>query len=155
MATNMGMKFYVSKTPQPLDMTFTEFEAVTDWTQVSLVSEVGESGTNTNIVGLDTMDTEFTQKGKGISNAGDFTLTCKLKTGDAGQELMSELALTNMNYAFKRVWNDPLTTGGTGTTIYDRGIIVGPLISGGGPEDFPTRTWTCGFQQRCVEVPAT
>ncbi|RBO89677.1 hypothetical protein [Pseudochrobactrum asaccharolyticum] len=155
MATNKGMTFYVSKTPQPQDMALIEFEALTDWVKVSLVSEVGESGTNTNIVGLDTMDTEFTQKGKGISNAGDFTLTCKLKTGDAGQELMSDLALTNMNYAFKRVWNDQLTTGGTGTTIYDRGIIVGPLIAGGGPEDFPTRTWTCGFQQRCVEVPAT
>lgn len=155
MATNMGRKFYVSKTPQPVDMTITEFEAVTDWLEVTNVGEVGESGVNTNIVSYPTMDTEFTNKGKGISDAGDMTVTCKYVANDPGQLLMSELAATAMDYAFKTVWKDSLTAAGKGTTKYDRGIIVGPLVSGGGPEDFHTVTWTCGFQQRYVEVPAT
>lgn len=155
MATNMGRKFFVSETPQPNDMTLTEFEAITDWVEVTKIGEVSESGVNTNILNYPTMDTEFTNKGKGISDAGDQTITCRYVADDAGQILMSELAKTNMDYAFKTVWNDQLTAGGTGTTKYDRGIIVGPIVSGGGPEDFHTLTWTCGFQQRYVEVPAT
>ena len=76
MATNKGRKFYVSKTSQPVDMTITEFEAVTDWLEVTNVGEVGESVISTNIVSYPTMDTEFTNKGKGISDAGDMTITC-------------------------------------------------------------------------------
>ncbi|HUH57441.1 MAG TPA: hypothetical protein VL020_02875 [Pseudomonadales bacterium] len=155
MATNMGRKFFVSETPQPNDMTLTEFEVITDWVEVTKVGEVSESGVNTNILSYPTMDTEFTNKGKGISDAGDQTITCRYVADDPGQILMSELAKTNMDYAFKTVWNDQLTAGGAGTTKYDRGIIVGPVVSGGGPEDFHTLTWTCGFQQRYVEVPAT
>lgn len=155
MSTNMGMTLWVSKTPQPEDMDQTAFEALTDWIQIKMVSEVGESGTNTNILSLPVMDTDYTQKGKGISDAGDYTITCKRNDADPGQVLLTELAETNMNYSFKRVWKDQLTTTGTGTTVYDRGIIVGPLLSGGGPEEFVTHTWTAGFQQRSVSVAAT
>lgn len=155
MATNMGRKFYVSPTPQPNEMEQTDYEALDDWVEIRLVTEVSESGVATNVLSMPVMDTKMLSKGKGITDAGDQTLTCKYDGDDAGQILMTELAQTPFYYAYKSVWNDAKTTAGEGTTKYDRGLALGPIQSGGGPEDFHTQTFTCAFEDWPVIIPAT
>ncbi|MGU3575639.1 hypothetical protein ACLBWZ_08900 [Brucellaceae bacterium C25G] len=155
MATNMGRKTYVSKTPQPAEMSLDDFEALTDWLEVRFVTEIGESGVNTNILSLPVMDTKFTEKGKGISDAGDVAITVRYDAADPGQALLRELGETNMYYAFKFQIDDKATPTGAGSIEYNRGLITGPLRSNGAPEDFVTETFTGGFTQQPFWVSAT
>lgn len=153
--SNKGRKTYVSPTPQPDDLDLAGFEAILDWVEIKKVGNIGETGTQTNILSYDTMDTGFSDKEKGISNAGDPTIECRYVPTDPGQIKAEELALTNMKYAFKFEYDDKLTTAGTGTIEYNRGIITGPTIPNGGVEDFPLRVFTLGLVQQNVIVPAT
>ena len=67
--TNKGRKVYICVTAQPTDLDQTGYEALI-WTRVKHVGSVGESGTKTNINSYDELETDVTQKSKGISNAG-------------------------------------------------------------------------------------
>lgn len=156
MATNMGRKTYISPTPQPDEMKLTDFEALLDWVEIKFVGNIDQTGTETNIINYDTMDTKFSDKGKGISNAGDPTVECRYDGTDAGQLLATQLALTPNKYAVKFEYDDAVTPStGTGTIEYNRGIVTGPLNPNGGPEDFKLSVFTFGFVQQSFTVPAT
>lgn len=155
MTTNMGRKFYVSPTPQPVEMDLDAFEDVSDWLEVRFVGNIDQTGTETNVINYDTMDTKYSDKGKGISNAGDPTVECKYDGSDPGQAKLTELALTNMYYAFKFAYDDKLTTTGGGTVEYNRGIVLGPVNPNGAPEDFKLSVFTLGLTQQSFTVVAS
>ena len=155
--TQAGAKFYIATdvsdqpVPQNADLDAAGFGALT-WTEVSQVGNVGETGTSTNVVSYDTLDTDVTQKGKGISNAGDPDIECARVATDLGQIAMRTAALTTDSYAFKYELDN---SGGTnGTIYYNRGLITGPSRSNGGNEDFDLETYTLGLNQREVVVEA-
>lgn len=54
--TNAGTKLHICATPKNVDLTETEFKALT-FVQVKTVGSIGERGINTNIVQYDTLDT--------------------------------------------------------------------------------------------------
>lgn len=153
--TNMGTKFYISATITPNDLALTDFEAIDDWVEVAKVGNIGETGSQVNILNYDTMDTTVTQKAKGIINAGDPTIECSYVPSDQGQLAMRAAAKTNFNYAFKIVHNDKLTPAGTGTTHYNRGLVAGPSTPNGGVEDFILNVFTLALNQEQLTVAAT
>lgn len=155
MATaNMGRKFYICATPQPDDLIVSEFAALT-WVEVKYVGNIGETGTQENIISYDTMDTTVTQKQKGIANAGDPTVEVAYDADDDGQQAMRDAAETRMNYAFKFEFDDAPTLVGTPTIKYNRGIVAGPAEPNGGPEDFLLNVFTLGLNQKQITVPAS
>jgi hypothetical protein len=155
--TQAGAKFYIgvdvsnNPVPQNADLNQAGFEALT-WLEVSQIGSVGETGTSTNVVSYDTLDTDVTQKGKGISNAGDPEIECARVGADLGQIAMRTAALTTDSYAFKYELDN--SAGANGTTYYNRGLITGPSRSNGGNEDFDLETYTLGLNQREVVVEA-
>ncbi len=154
MATaNMGRKTYISPTPVQSDLDLTEYEAIDDWIEIGGVGNIGEYGTQENIISYDVMDTTVTQKQKGIANAGDPTLEVAYDANDAGQAALRDAAETRVNYAFKFEYDDA-TPDGTPTTEYNRGIVAGPSIPGGGAEDFLLNVFTLGLNQKIIIVPA-
>lgn len=149
--TQKNVKFSICVTPQPDDLDQEDFEALT-WVLVGQVGSVGETGLTTNIVTYDTLDTEVTQKAKGISNAGDPTVECARKYDDAGQIAMRAAAKTNFNYAFKLERNDAPDAETTNTIIYNRGLVTGPTRPNGRNEDFDLEVFTLGLQQDEIVV---
>lgn len=152
--TLSGAKLYVCATAQNSDLNEAAFEALT-WVQVKGVGSHGETGTNTNIVSYDTWDTEFVQKAKGTSNAGDPELELARIPADAGQIIMRTAGdhFNKNNYAFKIELNDA-PSGGTPTTIFNRGMVAGPRIPFGRNEDFITEVYTLALQQQQIIVDA-
>lgn len=150
--TNAGGKFYVCATPQPTNLTKEQFEALS-WVEVKNVGSLPESGLTTNIVSYDTIDTQVTQKQKGISNAGDGTLELARIGDDPGQVILRTAgAPTNKQYyATKRELTDA-APGQSNTIYYNRGIIAGPAHPGGRNEDFILETFTFGNVQPEVVV---
>lgn len=153
--TNSGSKLYVCATPQNSDLTQNEFEGL-DWVEVKGVGSHGETGTTQNIVGYDTWDLLFQQKAKGIANAGDPEVELAKISGDPGQNILRTAgAASNANsYATKIVRNDAVP-GGVGTTLYNRGKVVGPRSPNGRNEDFVLRIFQFGFEQEQIEVDAS
>jgi hypothetical protein len=150
-ATNKGRKVYICETPQPSDLDQTGYEALT-WVQVGNVGSVGETGTNTNVVSYDELDTDVTQKGKGMSNAGDPVIECARNPTDDGQIALRAAALTDYRYAFKFTDDDKPAADYTDTVHYNRGIVSGPIRPNGRNEDFILERFTLGLVQREIVV---
>ncbi len=151
--TNAGAKLYVCATPQPTVLDSTAFAALT-WVLVGGVGNFGETGTSTNIVNYDTWDTDFIQKAKGTSNAGDPEIEVARDPADAGQDILRTIAATRYNYAFKIERTDKPTdeVGAKPTIVYNRGIIVGPRTPNGRNEDFDLEIFTLGLNQKQIVV---
>ena len=155
--TQAGAKFYIAvdvggqAEPHDTDLNQAEYEALT-WLEVKGVGNVGQTGTDTNVVSYDELATEVTQKGKGISNAGDPEIECRRIGNDPGQIEMRRATTTTSSYAFKYELNN---SGGTnGTTFYNRGLVMGPTRPNGGNEDFDLEVYTLGLNQKEIVVEA-
>lgn len=152
--TLSGAKLYICATAQNTDLNEAAFEALT-YVQIKGVGSHGETGTNTNVVSYDTWDTEFVQKAKGTSNAGDPEVELARIPADAGQVILRTAGdhFNKNNYAFKIELNDA-PSGGTPTTIFNRGMVAGPRIPFGRNEDFITEIYTLALQQQQIIVDA-
>jgi len=156
--TQAGAKFYIAvdvttseALPKDTDLTKTEYEALT-WLEVKGVGNVGQTGTDTNVVNYDELATDVTQKGKGISNAGDPDVECRRIGADPGQVEMRRATTTKSSYAFKYELDD--SGGVNGTTFFNRGLVMGPTRPNGGNEDFDLEVYTLGLNQKEVVVEA-
>ena len=159
--TNSGAKLYIAvdgtgdALPQNTDLNLAAYQALT-WLEISNVGSFGETGTNTNVVSYDTLDTEVTKKGKGISNAGDAELELARDPADLGQIELRAAALTRDNYAFKYEQDDQITpTTGNGTTYYNRGLVAGPRHPNGRNEAVVLEVYTLGMNQKEIVEEAT
>lgn len=155
--TNAGSKLYVCATPQGVtDLARADFEALA-WTLVTAMGNLGETGSKTNILNYDAWDTVVIQKGKGLTDAGSPTVECARIPTDPGQIILRTAGLpsNHFNYAFKLLKNDPAVIGGTPTTIYQRGIVVGPTRPNGKNEDFDLEFFTLGLNQVEIVVDPT
>lgn len=149
--TNAHGKLYMCPTSQLVGLDRAGFEALS-WVQVSAVGNHGQTGEDTNILTYDTWDTDVIQKAKGMTDAGSPEIELARIPNDPGQVALRNAAATNLNYAFKIVRNDPLSLGGTGTTIYNLGLVSGPKRPNGRNEDFDLEVFTLGLQQREIVV---
>lgn len=149
--TNKGRRFFVCETPKPDDLNQGQFEALT-WVEVGHVGMIGESGTATNILNYDELDTDVTQKQKGVSNAGDPDVEVARDYNDVGQVALRAMAATSFNYAFKVMDDDAPSAGYTNTTYYLRGVVVGPKRPNGRVEDFILELYTLGLNQKEIVV---
>lgn len=149
----MGRKFFVCATAQVKGITKTDFEALT-WVEVKGVGNIGQMGTEENILTYNTMSDEVADKQKGIANAGDPTLEVAYSATDPGQILMRSLAETRLTYAFKSELDDA-PSGGTPTAFYNLGLVAGPAMPNGGPEDFVVEVYTLPLVQKQIIVPAS
>lgn len=146
--TNAGKKVYICTTAQQADLTESAFAALT-WVQIKGVGNHGETGVSQNILTYDTWDTDVTQKGKGIKNAGDPEIEVARIPTDPGQIALRNAAKTNLNYAFKIEGNDKpdADPDSTPTIIYNRGLVTGPRRPMGRNEDFDLEIFKLGLNQ--------
>lgn len=153
--TMSGGKLFVCADPKPSDLTLNDYEALV-WVQVKGIGSHGETGTTQNIVGYDTWDQVFTDKDKGIANAGDPEVEIARIDADPGQNLLENMAkATNKNkYAFKIERNDA-PDGGQPTKFYNRGVVTGPRSQHGRNEDFDLEIYQLGLVQEQIKVEAT
>ena len=152
--TQQNVIFSISTTPQDSDLDAAGFQALT-YVAVSNVGNVGETGLNTNILSYDTLDTEVSDKAKGVSNAGDPDIEVARVFDDAGQIAMRAAAATNVKFAFKIERNDMPGGGSTNSLMFNRGLATGPKRPGGRVEDFDLEVFTLGLVQKEVVVDAT
>lgn len=153
--TNAASKIFVCATAQNSTLTEADYNSLT-WVEIGGVGNMGETGKTTNILQYPTWNDTVIQKSKGLTDAGSPTLEVARNPSDAGQEILrtaGAVGNTN-NYAFKILRADA-PIGGTGTIIYNRGLVGGPTRPNGGNEDFDLENYTLGFQQEEIVVNPT
>lgn len=147
--SHAGAKFYISSTAQNEDLGVTDFEGLS-YTLVSNVGSLGEYGLEINMINYPTWDTEVIQKAKGTANAGDPQLEVARLDSDAGQLAMRAAGASGLGdaYAFKIENQD-------GSIDYLRGLVGGPVSSGGSNEDFDLHRFNIALNQAPVHVNAS
>lgn len=141
-----GSKVYICATAQASPLANAAAYAALTWVEVKKVGNMGQIGTQTNMLSYNTWGDSVIQKAKGLNDAGNPTLEVMRDTADAGQDAIRVAAATNLNYAFKIERNDKLTGGGTNSIIYNRGLVAGPSRPQGGNEEFDVEVFTLAFQ---------
>lgn len=152
--TNALGKLFICSTPQPNNLTLAQYQALA-WIEIKAVGNVGETGESTNMLSYDTWGDTVIQKAKGMTDAGSPEIEVARIPTDPGQIALRAAGDTNLNYAFKTLKNDPATIGGTGSTFYNRGLVVGPKRPNGRNEDFDLEVFTLGLQQLEIVVDPT
>lgn len=153
--TNAFSKIYVCPDPQNDDLTADDYAGLS-WVLIKGVGNLGETGKSTNILTYNTWETAVADKAKGITDAGSPTLEVARDPNDEGQKILNSAAAVgnNNDYAFKIERADaPL--GGTGTIMYNRGLVGGPTRPNGQNEDFDLEVFTLGLVQEEIVVPPT
>lgn len=149
--TQSGNKFYISTTPQPDDLddhATGGFPSLT-YVEVGKVGQLPEYGNDQNLPSYNILARGTTLKAKGVNDAGQGTLEVARDDDDAGQIALRAAAASGNfnNYAFKITRQD-------GSTDYLRGLVTGPMQTGGGNDDFDLNTFNIALNQQLVHVPA-
>lgn len=153
--SNAASKIYVCATAQNSTLAVGDYNGLT-WVEIGGIGSRGETGRTTNILNYDTWNDTVIQKAKGLTDAGSPELEVARSATDAGQDILRAAAVVgnNNNYAFKELRSDG-AIGGTGTIIYNRGLVAGPTRPGGRNEDFDLEVYTLAFQQEEIIVDPT
>lgn len=149
--TQSGNKFYISSTTENDDLTDhagSGFPSLT-YVEVGNVGQLPEVGNDQNLPSYNVLSRGVSLKGKGVADAGAGTLEVARDDEDAGQlAMIAAAALTNHNnYAFKIERQD-------GSIDFLRGLVTGPVRSGGGNDDFDLLTFNISLNQEVIHVPA-
>lgn len=147
--TVAGSKFSIGTTMQATNRT--QFEADT-YTPLGGLSNIGEMGTQSNVLQFPLISDEFVAKSKGTRNAGDPAIVVGRITDDPGQIALRAAEVTNYFYNFKLELPDAQDELHTNTIIYFRAIVASALNQLGGNEDFITETYTLGIYPRPLFV---
>jgi hypothetical protein len=153
--TATGAKIFIGPQVAPSVDTASEFAALTGWVEVGLVESLGEFGDQSSAVNFAALNDGRQRKAKGIRDAGDLTLTCGRDSTDPGQQALVAAEATPLKYAFRVVLPDQITTNGSGTTAYFRGLVMSKRLNVGSSDNVIRSTFMIGIDSAVIEVPPT
>lgn len=154
--TTAKAKFYVGPA-QTSDLTLTGYTAITTWTEVKEVEDLGQWGAEGKEVTFVGLADGYTRRLKGSIDSGSVELVCARDPLDPGQIAMRAAAEEWDAHVFKVVLNDaPVSAGlaGTATTFYFRGPVLSAKNNFGTADDVTKTTFTVGITGAIIEVPA-
>lgn len=93
------------------------------YTAIGQVTTIGDFGDTAEEIKVNTISDDRTYKLKGQRDAGDLTLECAFNDADPGQRALLAAMVSDGNYSFKIVMNNP-GAGGNGNTTYFRGLVM-------------------------------
>lgn len=124
-SSNAGVKLYIAaQTNLPTSNAQTTWEAIasTAWKEVSQISGLGARGIKRNIIEYKSLDGNICKQ-KGSTDYGTMTFNVADIPTDAGQLLMTTAVSSNLNFPFKIVHADQVTTTSDPTIEYFPGMV--------------------------------
>lgn len=85
----------------PATFDATGYNALTDFTTIGEITDIGEYGRVYELVTHNPVATRRTEKKKGSFDDGGFDLQMALDSGDAGQQLLNTAVNSDANYSMK------------------------------------------------------
>lgn len=125
------------------------------WTLVGEVEDLGEFGDEASEITFTALANRRVRKFKGTFDAGTVTVQAGSDPADTGQLAMIAAFASDLDYPFRIVLNDKITTGGTGTTLYFGGKVMSKRRNVGNVENVVRQSFPVGINTEIIEVPAT
>lgn len=154
-STASGTQIFIGPSISSTTDTLAEMQALSPWTEVGEVSSIGEYGDQSNDVTFQSLGDGRVRHTKGARDAGTMVLTVARDFSDAGQQALIDAEGTNLEWAFKVVYDDALTVSGTGTVEYFRAKVMGKRSSPGSGDNVITRTFNLGINSEIFEQDPT
>lgn len=155
--TTSGAKFYIggnSVTSEQAD-TLAEFEAMSGWTEVMLIEDLGELGDeSTEVTGAAIGDGRI-RKAKGARNAGTMAIVAFRDPVDAGQLAMMAAEETSFNFPFKVELPDAPSEAYSNSLLYFRGLVMSRRERYGTNDNIMRRVFNVGVNSEVFENPAS
>jgi hypothetical protein len=153
--TASGSRFYIGAAVATTAAdTLAEFTAMTGWTEVGLVEDLGELGDESSAVTGAAIGDGRIRKAKGARDAGTLAVVCFHDPTDAGQLAVVAAEGGNNNYAFKIVLPDG-PAGYSDTIRYFRGLVMSQRMRMGTNDNILRRMFNIGVNSEVFEDPAS
>lgn len=132
-----------------------EFKALTGYVEVGLTESLGEFGDEASSVKFSSLNDARTRKAKGVRDAGTLALTVGRDTTDAGQDALIAAEGTNNKFAFKVVYPDRLTPGGTDSVEFFRALVLSKRTNVGSADNIVRRSFMLDIDSEIFSEDAT
>lgn len=153
--TAAGVKVYIGPSESATRAAdATAMAALTPYTLISLTESVGDFGDEAQLVTFTALEDSRVRKTKGPKDAGEMTLTVGRTSADPGQQALIAAEATNNAYAFKVVYPDRLSSGGTDSVDYFWGVVRSKRSNVGGATNVLRRAVAVAIDSQIYEVPA-
>lgn len=153
--TASGSKLYIGNAVASAAAdTLAEFQAMSGWTEVGLIENMGEIGDEASAVTGASVGDARIRKAKGARDAGTQAIICFHDPIDVGQAAMDLAEQTNTNFAFKLVLNDG-PSGYNDTIIYYRGLVMSRRKNVGTNDNIMRTTYNVGVNSELFVDPAS
>lgn len=140
--------------PEIDDLDATDFAGET-WTEIDGWATMGTVGDSATQITQTLINRGRTMKAKGTRDAGTMENTFAILPADPGQIALKAAEKTRNNYAFRVVFDDPATGGGTGTTLYFVALVMSAQEAGGEANTARILNATLDVNSNIVNVAAT
>jgi hypothetical protein len=152
--TASGSRFYIGPAVTSIYDTLVEFQAITAWTEIGLIEDLGEDGDEASSVTGAAVGDARIRKAKGARDAGTKTVVCFHDPTDVGQIATRAAQRTSDNYAFREVLNDG-PPGYSDTIRYFRGLVMGERQRKGTNDNIIRVTFNIGINSEIIEDQAS
>ncbi len=153
--TSTGAKLFIGPSATSATDTAAEYAALMPWTEIGMVSTIGEFGDESSEVTFAVLGDGRIRKAKGARNAGTLAVTVAHTLDDDGQTAMIAAEATYNNYAFKVELPNKLNATGTNEIQYFRGLVMSKRLNVGSSDSVVTSTYNIGVNSPIVTVEPT
>lgn len=152
--TASGSRFFIGPSIDSSYDTLVEFQAISGWTEILLIEDLGEDGDESSKVTGASVGDARVRKAKGARDAGTKTIICFHDPRDAGQAAMELAEQDKNNYAFKEIVNDA-PVGFNNSVRYFRGLVMSRRQKKGTNDNIIRKTYPIEINSAIFEDPAS
>jgi hypothetical protein len=153
--TAAGSRLFIGPVPAASVDTAAEYAALTPYVEVGEVEDLGEFGDEAGSTTFTALGDRRVRKFKTTFDAGTMTVTCGSDPADAGQQAMIAALASDLDYSFKVVLNDEVTSDGDPTELYFKGKVMSKRRNVGNVENVVRQAFTVGINSEIYEVAAS
>lgn len=153
--TTSGAKLYIGGTVTSSVDSLPEFEALSGWTEIGEIEDLGEIGDESTAVTGATIGDGRIRKAKGARDAGTMAVICFHSAIDVGQMEARAAQRTNFNYAFKLEIPDAETEDFSNTLMFFRGLVMSERLRLGTNDNIMRRTFNIAVNSEVYEDVST
>jgi hypothetical protein len=124
MAVQTGAGTRISIGPTTAATTPTAYAALTPWTEIGEVEDLGEFGDNVGLANFTALNNRRVRKFKTSFDAGDLQLTLGRDPADAGQVALAAAVAADADYAIRIELDDKPTPTGKNTVFYFHAAVT-------------------------------
>lgn len=128
---------------------------INDWVEVGEVEDLGEFGDEFGIVEFTSIGDRRLRRLKTTADGGTVAATVGSDAADQGQALMLQAVASDLNVPIRVVLADKITNGGSGTEIFNHGLVSSERRNVGTADNIIRRSFQVQMNGEYFEVSAT